>query len=150
MRLLSPNSGPHLTFWKMDVNSVDSISKWEIELFAVGVSALRRRKFWWFHVVVLQRTETYCNILDGVKSSFKMVKFLLQHFWCCSLLVSSCTSHNTIQSLNVAISFVEMLWAFDGTLRYNVVHSLNLIFTIVWLLCNNLFCNRMDMYQSNS
>ena len=150
MRLLSPNSALHLIFCKMDVNSVDSISNRKLNFLPSGFPLSDDANFGDFTLLFFQRTETCCNILDGVESSLKMVKFLLQYFWCCSLLVSSYTSHNAIQPLNVATSFVEMLWAFDGTLRYNVVHSLNLIFTIVWLLCNNLFFNRMDMYQSNS
>ena len=39
-----------------------------------------------------QPVTTCCNMLDGVGSSLKMVKFLLQQFW-----MSFATSHNTIQ-----------------------------------------------------
>ena len=31
-------------------------SKWKLKSFAVGVSFLGPRKFWWYHVVILQRT----------------------------------------------------------------------------------------------
>ena len=36
-------------------------SKWKLKQFAVAVSVRRRRKLWWFHVVVLHRTAKKCT-----------------------------------------------------------------------------------------
>ena len=36
-------------------------SKWKLKSFAVGVSFLGPRKFWWYHVVILQRTAKRCT-----------------------------------------------------------------------------------------
>ena len=60
---------------------------------------------------------TCCNKLDGIGSSLKMVKFLLQHFWMLqdvARVLPAPSQLLTTRSNSVVRCYVEMLCAFAG------------------------------------
>ena len=78
-------------------------------------------------------------MLDGVGSSLKMVKFLLQHFWMLQDVARvwpAPSQHLTTRSNNVARCWVEMLRAFGWAFMSELIlyHS-----TLIIVLCNTLY-----------
>ena len=131
MCLLSPNSAPHLNFSQMDVNNVDSSSRWKIELFAVGVPLSDNANFGEFTLLISKGRKPIATCWVVLNQVWKWSNFCCNTFEVARVCPAP-SQHLTTRSQlwKVARCFVEMLRAFDGALRYNVGHSMNLILNI--------------------